>query len=115
MPVKITGVRLLEGYPPRLRITGILPSDCYRAAWRTSIRKPLPNTSILPLIVRLKGVQMESRKVCTRMAKPFAVTVSLDPLKVPLKPGRYPILVNPVNGWSKFSVLLNIPRVIPVY
>jgi len=116
---QIQRVVLLESYPPQLRITGTLPSSCYQL--RVSVPPlgddPKPNLSALPLTVWVRGVYLRG-SVCSQVTKTFSTTVTLDPAKLNLAPGKYVAMVNPVNGRSpyraEFTVRPPYVEIVPV-
>jgi len=49
----------------------------------------------------MRGVYLRG-SVCSQVTKPFSAKVTLDPAKLNLAPGKYVVLVNPVNGKSPY-------------
>lgn len=101
---QIKSVVLLERYPPQLKITGTLPSDCYqlRVAIPPIGDDPQPNLSASPVTIWVRGVYLRG-SVCTQAIKAFTTTVTLDPVKYNLPPGKYVAMINPQNGKSLFK------------
>jgi hypothetical protein len=101
----INNIAMRLTYPPQLNINGLLPSACYSSKLTTFVTQasgnkvsaPVGTISIFVRAVPRSGV------LCSQMVKPFATTVSLDPRTLKLTPGKYLVLVNPVNGQSRFK------------
>jgi hypothetical protein len=100
---KIRNVTLLETNPYQLRIVGSLPSACHQLRVTTSPVGDDPQTSgPSPLYIWVRSVPL-SGVACSPSPKAFVATVTLDPVKLNLAPGKYVALVNPVNGQSNYS------------
>lgn len=105
----IKRVSLLEGFPPRIRIDGVLPPGCTNLVVdKPVIGKSNPNISITPITIRMRGVWMPGA-VCTIRPKRFTTTVTIDPFELNLDPGIYLVRVNPRNGQTLNQVLITIP------
>jgi hypothetical protein len=106
----VNKVSLVRGlFPPRVRIEGTLPDGCTKLL----VDKPIvgklnPNTSITPITILVRGVRQPG-VYCATVLKPFKVTVTLDPFRLHLKPGRYLVRVNPRTGQNLNQVLITIP------
>ncbi len=100
---RIRSVTLLETSPYQLRIVGSLPSACHQLRVTTSPVGDDPQTSgPSPLSIWVRGVPLPD-VACPPSPKPFVATVTLDPVKLNLAPGKYVALVNPVDGQSAFT------------
>jgi hypothetical protein len=105
----ITKVSLLKGFPPRVRIEGTLPNGCTKLVVdQPVVGKLNPNTSITPVTILVRGVRQHGA-VCATVLKPFAVTLTLDPFKFHLAPGRYRVRINPRMGQDPNQILITIP------
>lgn len=103
MLAKIRSVTLLETSPYQLRIVGSLPSACHQLRVTTSPVGDDPQTSgPSPLSIWVRGVPL-SGVACSPSPKAFVATMTLDPVKLNLAPGKYVALVNPVDGQSAFT------------
>ena len=99
----------LQDFPLRIRVTGTLPAGCYKLKVSTPVvRKPNPDTSITPIIVRVRGIWLRGT-VCTQTLQRFATTVTIDPLQLNLAPGRYVVRFNPLRGRTRHRIGINIP------
>ena len=100
---RIRSVTLLETYPYQLRIVGSLPSACHQLRVTTSPVGDDPRSSgPSALYVWVRSV-MSGDTACSPSPRPFVATVTLDPAKLNLAPGKYVALVNPVDGQSAFT------------
>jgi hypothetical protein len=109
VPAEIKNVTLLNGYPTRIQINGTLPAGCYKLKVSAPvIGKPNPDTSITPITIRVRGVWVRGT-LCTEILKRFTTTVTIDPLKLNLAPGRYLVRFNPVNGRTRHKIGISIP------
>jgi hypothetical protein len=105
----IKNVSLLKGFPPRVRVDGILPAGCTRLVVdKPVVGEPNRNSSITPITILVRSVRQPG-VYCTTLPKPFKVTVTLDPFRPYLKPGRYLVRVNPSRGQHLNHVLITIP------
>lgn len=113
-PLKVTlanikSMTVLEIYPPRLKITGTLPSPCYQLSVSILGASPVThNASTRTLIILVRGVA-PANMICIQGIKSFSTTVTLDPAKLNLAPGTYVAMVNPVNGQSSFKMRFTVP------
>jgi hypothetical protein len=64
-----------------------------------------PNVAGKVISLFVKGAALQGVS-CGTALKPFSTSVTLDPAKLKLAPGRYVVLFNPVNGESKFKTEL---------
>ena len=109
VPAEIKNVTLLKGFPPRIRINGVLPAGCYQLKVSApEVGKPNPNTSITPITVWVQGVWSRGA-VCAFTPQRFTTTVTIDPFKLKLTPGRYLVQFNPVNGQTQHEIWISIP------
>ena len=109
VPAEIKNMTLLNGYPTRIQINGTLPAGCYKLKVSAPVvGKPNPDTSITPITIRVRGVRVRGT-VCTQTPKRFTTTVTINPLKLDLAPGRYLVRFNPVNGRTRHKVRISIP------
>jgi hypothetical protein len=93
----------------RIQINGTLPAGCYKLKVSAPVvGKPNPDTSITPITIRVRGVWVRGT-LCTEILKRFTTTVTIDPLKLNLAPGRYLVRFNPVNGRTRHKVRISIP------
>jgi hypothetical protein len=107
VPAEIKNVTLLKGFPPRIRINGVLPAGCYKLKVSAPVvGRPNPNTSVIPITIWAQGVWGRGA-VCASSPQRFSTTVTLDPFK--LNPGRYLVRFNPVNGQTRHEVWISIP------
>ena len=106
----INKVSLLRGlFPPRVRIEGILPDGCTKLVVdKPVVGKLNPNTSITPITILVRGVRQPDA-ICTAVPKRFTTTLTLDPFKLHIAPGRYLVRVNPRIGQNLNTVLITIP------
>lgn len=107
---RIKKVTLLSGYPPKLKIVGTLPSPCYSPSALVVMYNNSPdNGSVnLPNIkVDVMG-KVKPNTVCASMLVPFSLNVSINPVKLKINPGKYIVLVNPVNSGNKFRIPIRI-------
>ena len=93
----ITEVALLGNYPPQFKISGSLPSPCY------TLLVSAPQVSGRVVSIFLRGVPPHGM-LCIRGIKSFTTRLTLDRVKLKLAPGSYTLLVNPVNGVSRFKL-----------
>lgn len=106
---EITSVSRLNGFPPRIRIDGVLPPGCNNlSVSKPVIGKPNPDTSITIVTILVRGV-WQPGVVCTPFPKRFTTTVTLDPFKLNLAPGLYLVRINPRSGQKPNQVFINIP------
>ena len=99
----------LQGFPPRIRVTGTLPAGCYKLKVSAPVvGKPNPDTSITPITVRVRGIWLRGT-LCTQTPQRFATTVTIDPLQLHLAPGRYVVRFNPLKGRTRHRIGINIP------
>ena len=106
----IKSMSVSESYPPRLKITGTLPSSCYQLKVSTQVAVPVsPAIKAGTLFVWVRGVA-PTNILCAQGIKTFTTTVTLNPLKLRIPPGRYVALVNPVNGQSRFKTTFTVPK-----
>jgi hypothetical protein len=109
VPAEIQNVTLLKGFPPRIRINGVLPAGCYLLKVSAPVvGKPNPNISITPITIWVQGVWGRGA-FCASTPQRFSTTVTIDPFKLKLAPGRYPVRFNPVNGRTHHEVWISIP------
>jgi hypothetical protein len=109
VPAEIKNVTLLNEFPARIQINGVLPAGCYKLKVSPPVvGKPNPNTSITPITIRVRAVWQRGTP-CTEILKRFSTTVTIDPLKLNLAPGRYLVRFNPVNGRTRHKVGIIIP------
>lgn len=100
---RIRSVALVETNPYQLRIVGSLPSACHQLRVSTSPVGGDPRSSgPSALYIWVRSV-ISGDTACSPSPKPFVATVTLDPAKLNLAPGKYVALVNPVNGQSAFT------------
>jgi hypothetical protein len=110
VPAQINNVVLLNNFPARIQIDGTLPAGCYKLKVSAPrIGKPNPKTSITPITIRVRGVRVRGT-LCTEMLKRFTTTVTIDPFKLKLARGRYLVRFNPVNGRTRHTVRISVPR-----
>lgn len=102
----ITNLKVLEIYPPQLKITGTLPSPCYQVNVSTQV--VAQNTGVGTILIQVRGVAPRGM-LCVQSVKAFTTTVTLDPIKLGLTPGKYVAMVNPVNGQSQFKMAFTAP------
>ena len=120
-PLKVTtlatikSMTVLEIYPPQLKITGTLPSSCYQlsVSTRAVSSTTQANASTGMVFIWVRGVAL-ANVVCMQSLKLFSTTVTLDPAKLNLAPGKYVAMVNPVNGQSSFKMRFTVPILKPV-
>jgi hypothetical protein len=105
----INKVSLLRGlFPPRVRIEGTLPDGCTKLVVdKPVVGKLNPNTSITPITILVRGVRQPDA-ICTAVPKRFTTTLTLDPFKLHIVPGRYLVRVNPRIGQNLNKVLVTI-------
>ena len=103
----ITNLMVQEIYPPQLKITGTLPSSCYQVNVSTQVVSS-SNTTVGTVFIRVRGIAPFGI-LCARGIKTFTTTVTLDPSKLGLAPGRYVAMVNPLNGQSQFKMAFTVP------
>jgi hypothetical protein len=106
---RITNVVLFKTNPPKIRITGTLPSSCYHA--RVSIpRVGEHNFSgpVIPITVNVYAIRTRGQVLCSQALKRFTKTVTLDPARLNLGPGSYRVKVNPKTNQGQFQVILRI-------
>ena len=106
----VNKVSLLRGlFPPRVRIEGTLPDGCTKLVVdKPVVGKLNPNTSITPITILVRGVRQPDA-ICTAVPKRFTRTLTLDPFKLHIAPGRYLVRVNPRIGQNLNTVLITIP------
>ena len=110
----IKSMTVLEIYPLQLKIIGTLPSPCYQLKVSTQVAVPaMQNASTGTVFIRVRGVA-PAGILCAQGIKTFATTLTLDPAKLHLAPGKYNVLINPVNGQSRFKTTLTIPKLATV-
>lgn len=106
---EIKNVVMLNGFPARILVSGMLPAGCYKLKVSAPVvGNPNPNTSITPIIIRVRGVWLRGA-VCTQTLQRFTTTVKIDPVKLNLAPGRYVVRFNPVDGRTRHRIGINIP------
>jgi hypothetical protein len=104
----LDSVTILQGIPPRIRITGGLPAGCYKLrVGEPVVGKRNPKTFIRPITFHLRGVKSA---ICTSKPQRFTTTVTVDPFKLKLPAGRYVARFNSVKEQTSFWVFLTIPR-----
>ncbi len=104
----IKSMTALEIYPPQLKITGTLPSPCYRLNVSTQSVPTVQNTGTGTVFIWVRGVAPRG-VLCTQVVKSFTTTLTLDPAKLGLARGKYVAMVNPVNGQSRFKMAFTVP------
>lgn len=92
---------LLTSYPPRIQIKGTLSSDCYKLAPAVVTVKGSTIT------VLIRGVK-PAGVICIQKLQPFTTSAVIDPASLHLAPGKYTALINPLNGQSKFKIVVTI-------
>jgi hypothetical protein len=105
----IKSIATLLSFPPQLVINGTLPSPCYSTSVSTLIAQKIGIKNSVSATGTISIFVQQVRKagaVCSQVVKPFSTTVSLDPRAMKLAPGSYTVLVNPVNGQSRFKTTL---------
>ncbi len=102
----ITSIVTKLSFPPQLVINGTLPSACHVPVVTTLIAQPVGIKGALPVISIFVKAQPKPGVVCTLALKSFSTSVNLDPRAMKLAPGKYLVLVNPVNGVSRFQTTL---------
>ncbi len=105
----IKSMTALEIYPPQLKITGTLPSPCYRLNVSTQTVVPaVQNAGTGTVFIWVRGVAPRG-VLCVQSVKSFTTTLTLDPVKLGLARGKYVAMVNPVNGQSRFKMGFTVP------
>lgn len=105
----IKSMTALEIYPPQLKITGTLPSPCYRLNVSTQSVVPVAqNAGTGTVFIWVRGVAPRG-VFCAQSVKSFSTTLTLDPTKLNLVAGKYIAVVNPVNGQSRFKMGFTVP------
>lgn len=106
---EIKSMLVLESYPPRLKLTGTLPSPCYQLNVSMEGMSPASqNAGAGTVFVWVRGVAPRS-VFCALGVRSFTTTVVLDPAKLKLPPRKYTAMVNPVHGQSAFKMNFIVP------
>jgi hypothetical protein len=108
---RITKVVLLKTNPPKIRITGTLPSSCYQAR----VSAPRVGSGDIsgpatPITIHVHAVRTRGQIVCSQALARFTKTVTLDPARLNLAPGRYLVRVNPESYPGRFQVVLRVGK-----
>lgn len=98
----ITKMVVGEAYPPQFKISGMLPSPCY------TLRVSAPQVTGDVIFVFLRETKPLA-VMCAQMLKPFSASITIDPVKLKLTPGKYTVLFNPVKGASRFKADVFVP------
>jgi hypothetical protein len=110
VPVQIKNVSLLTAYFAHIQVNGTLPASCYELkVSEPRVGKPNPETAVTLITIQLRGVWKRGT-ICKQQPKRFSTTVTINPLKLHLAPGRYLVRFNPVNGQTHYKVWITIPR-----
>jgi hypothetical protein len=110
VPVLIQSVTLLNGFPPRIRVTGVLPAGCYHLKVGTpQVGKPLMDAYLTPITIQVRGVWGRGT-VCSSAPQRFATTVTIDPIQLNLAAGRYVVRISPGWGQRPHLILITIPH-----
>lgn len=103
----ITDIATLLTYPAQLVIAGKLPSPCYSAKVTYTVVQPDEMVSVpVPTISIYVWAVPKPNVMCSQVVTAFSTTISAGALK--LAPGRYLVLINPVNGQSAFKTTIVI-------
>jgi hypothetical protein len=103
----ITNVAMKLTYPPQLVINGTLPSTC-QVPVVTRLVGPVGVNGSLPTIsIFVKG-QPKPDVACILALKSFSTSLTLDATSLKVAPGKYLVLVNPVNGISRFQTSITV-------
>ena len=110
VPLKLATITSLVTkltYPPQLVINGTLPSACYLPVLSMQVSQVSSNVS-LPTISIFVQAQPIPGVICTQAIKSFASSITLDARTLKVTPGKYLVLVNPVNGVSRFQTTVTL-------
>ena len=103
---RLAFVVIQESWPPKAVITGALPSFCYVARRAVYVNQAERTISVIVL-----AAPVATFAACNpTRARPgqFTMSVTLDPIKLGLRRGKYVVLFNPVNGKSSFLTTLTV-------
>jgi hypothetical protein len=103
----ITNIFMKLTFPPQMVINGTLPSACYVPQVLTKVNPANPNGSV-PTISIFVQAMSKPGAICTQALKSFSTSVNMDARTLKVAPGKYLVLVNPVNGASRFQTTLVI-------
>jgi hypothetical protein len=108
---RITNVVLLKTNPPKIRITGTLPSSCYQARVSAPrVGSPDFSGPATPITINVYAVRTRGQIVCSQALERFTKTVTLDPARLNLAPGSYRVRVNPQSQPGRFQVILRVGK-----
>ena len=110
VPLKLATITSLVTkltYPPQLVINGALPSACYLPVLSVQVSPVSSNVSLQTISIFVQAQPIPG-VICTQAIKSFASSITLDARTLKVTPGKYLVLVNPVNGVSRFQTTVTL-------